>query len=301
MHHAILELRGVSFTYGEEAVLRDVDLAVREGAFLGIVGPSGAGKSTLLGLMEGSLRPSAGIVARGSDGQRIRLGVVPQLETIDWNFPITVEEVVLLGLAADRRWVPWSSASMRKEAATILGQLGIGELASRHIRNLSGGQQQRVFIARALMRHPDLLLLDEPTSGVDVKTRHDVLHLLHELNHQGIAIVLTTHDLNAVAAHLPSLVCFNKRVVATGTPEEVLRPDVLRDLYGADMVVVHQDGLLLVGDVPSASMDEHPREAHPPGTRPAHFGEEPTPHDHTVGSDSDHVHGPLVADAERPS
>ena len=281
--------------------MRDVDLTVREGAFLGIVGPSGAGKSTLLSLMEGSLRPTTGSVLRGTDGKRIRLGVVPQLETIDWNFPITVEEVVLLGLAADHRWVPWSSASMRREAATILEQLGIGELAHRHIRNLSGGQQQRAFIARALMRHPDLLLLDEPTSGVDVKTRHDVLHLLHDLNHQGIAIVVTTHDLNAVAAHLPSLVCFNHRVVATGTPMEVLRPEVLRDLYGAEMVVVQQGGLLLVGDVPSASMDEHPREDHPPGTRPGHFGEDPPPHDHATGLGADHAHQPATQQQERSS
>jgi ABC-type Mn2+/Zn2+ transport system ATPase subunit len=289
VHHPILELRDVSFTYGEEAVLRNVDLVVREGAFLGIVGPSGAGKTTLLGLMEGSLRPTTGSIDRGAGGEEVRLGVVPQLETIDWNFPITVEEVVLLGLAADHRWVPWSSARMRSRAAEILEQLGIGDLAHRHIRNLSGGQQQRTFIARAMMRRPNLLLLDEPTSGVDVKTRHDVLHLLHDLNHRGIAIVLTTHDLNAVAAHLPSLICFNKSVVATGTPEEVLRPEVLHALYGADMLVVHEAGLLLVGDVPSASLDDHPRESHPPGTRPAHFGEEPEPHEHGVGAAHDHA------------
>jgi ABC-type Mn2+/Zn2+ transport system ATPase subunit len=288
VHHPILELQGVSFTYGDETVLRDVDLAIREGAFIGVVGPSGAGKSTLLRLMEGSLRPTVGSVVRGHAGRDLRLGVVPQLETIDWNFPITVEEVVLLGLAADRRWVPWSSPAARKDALAILEQLGIGELAQRHIRNLSGGQQQRAFVARALMRRPELLLLDEPTSGVDVKTRHDVLHLLHELNHEGIAIVLTTHDLNAVAAHLPSLVCFNKRVVATGTPQEVLHSDVLRDLYGAEMVVVNEGGLLLVGDVPSASVDEHVRDLHSPGTPAAHFGDEPPPHEH--GAETDHVH-----------
>jgi ABC-type Mn2+/Zn2+ transport system ATPase subunit len=288
VHHSILELDGVSFTYGEETVLRDVHLTIREGAFMGVVGPSGAGKSTLLRLMEGSLRPTAGSISRAGAGRELRLGVVPQLETIDWNFPITVEEVVLLGLAAERRWVPWSSPATRKAARTILDQLGIEHLARRHIRNLSGGQQQRVFVARALMRRPELLLLDEPTSGVDVKTRHDVLHLLHELNHEGIAIVLTTHDLNAVAAHLPSLVCFNKRVVATGTPEEVLRPDILRELYGAEMVVVNEGGLLLVGDVPSASVDEHPRDPHPTGTRSAHFGDEPPPHHH--GDDQDHEH-----------
>ena len=297
MHHPILELRNVSFTYGDETVMRDVDLSIREGAFVGIVGPSGAGKSTLLGLMEGTLRPTAGTIARGPDGHGpVRLGVVPQLETIDWNFPITVEEVVLLGRAAEGGLVPWSTRDTRREARDILEKLGIGALARRHIRNLSGGQQQRAFIARALMRHPQLLLLDEPTSGVDVKTRHDVLHLLHDLNHEGISIVITTHDLNAVAAHLPSLVCFNGRVLATGTPKEVLRPDVLRDLYGAEMVVVERDGMLLIGDLPSAMRDDHPREAHAAHVSAAHFGEEPAPHHH--GEGADHRHDTTTAPAE---
>jgi ABC-type Mn2+/Zn2+ transport system ATPase subunit len=301
VHHSILELDGVSFTYGEQTVLLDVDLAIREGAFVGVVGPSGAGKSTLLRLMEGSLRPTSGSIHRAGGRRELRLGVVPQLETIDWNFPITVEEVVLLGLAGERRWVPWSSPATRKRALAILDQLGIADLARRHIRNLSGGQQQRAFVARALMRRPELLLLDEPTSGVDVKTRHDVLHLLHELNHEGIAIVLTTHDLNAVAAHLPSLVCLNKRVVSIGTPAEVLRPDVLRELYGAEMVVVNDGGLLLVGDVPSASVDEHLRDRHPSGTLPAHFGDEALPDDQ--GDEADHLHrvvGSPEAREERP-
>jgi zinc/manganese transport system ATP-binding protein len=289
MHHPLLEFRGVSFTYGEGAVLRDVELTIREGSFCGIVGPSGAGKTTLLRLMDGSLRPSVGSLVRGRhDGRPLRLGVVPQLETIDWNFPITVEEVALLGMTGDGRRLPWASKAMRARAGAILERLGIGELARRHIRNLSGGQQQRAFIARALIRHPDLLILDEPTSGVDVRTRHDILHLLHELNHEDITIVMTTHDLNAVAAHLPSLVCVNGRVLAQGTPEQVLTPGVLRELYGAEMVVIRREGMLLVGDAFSATVDVHDRAAHPESTPPAHFGDEPPPHQH--GPQSDHRH-----------
>ncbi len=289
MHHPLLELSGVSFTYGDGVVLRDVDLTVREGAFLGIVGPSGAGKSTLLRLMQGALRPSAGSVLRGHEGRgSLRLGVVPQLEAIDWNFPITVEEVVLLGTTGNGRRLPWASRAMRGRAHETLDQLGIGALAGRHIRNLSGGQQQRAFIARALVRKPDLLILDEPTSGVDVRTRHDILHLLHELNHEGIAIVMTTHDLNAVAAHLPSLVCVNGRVVAQGTPDQVLTPGVLRALYGAEMVVIRRDGMLLVGDAFSATVEAHDPATHPADMPRAHFGEEPAPHGH--GPDDDHRH-----------
>ena len=125
---------------------------------------------------------------------------------------------------------------------------------------------------------------------MDVKTRHDILHLLHSLNHEGIAIVLTTHDLNAVAAHLPSLVCLNRRLIASGTPEEILTPEVLHDLYGADMVVVRQDGMLLIGDVPSAFREEHDRGKHPVEVPVAHFGDRPPPHAH--GPESGHDHPP---------
>jgi zinc/manganese transport system ATP-binding protein len=291
MHHPILELRGVSFTYGEDVVLERLNLTLREGAFAGVVGPSGAGKSTLLRLMDGTAKPTTGEVLLGPEGRSrdVRLGVVPQLETIDWNFPITVEEVVLLGGAADAGLRPWASADTRAHARELLEKLGIGALAHRHIRNLSGGQQQRTFIARALLRKPELLLLDEPTSGVDVATRHDILHLLHTLNHEGIAIVITTHDLNAVAAHLPSLICLNRRIVAAGTPDEVLREDVLRELYGAEMLVVRQDGMLLVGDAPGAFRDEHARAGHPEGIAAAHFGEEPPAHDHPPDSADRHT------------
>jgi ABC-type Mn2+/Zn2+ transport system ATPase subunit len=130
----------------------------------------------------------------------------------------------------------------------VLGRLGIGDLAERHIRQLSGGQQQRVFIARALFSSPELLLLDEPTSGVDVRTRHEILHLLAELNDDGLAIVLTTHDLNGIAAHLPNIVCLHTSIIGAGKPHDVLRPDILERTYGAPMDVLEHAGLPLVVD-----------------------------------------------------
>jgi Mn-dependent DtxR family transcriptional regulator len=133
----------------------------------------------------------------------------------------------------------------------VLDRLGLTGLGARHIRELSGGQQQRVFLARALVQQPDLLVLDEPTAGIDVRTRHEVLHVLADLNEappqgQGIAIVLTTHDLNGLAAHLPRLVCFNRTVVADGSPHEVLTPEVLERTYGAPMEVLAHGGLPVV-------------------------------------------------------
>ena len=146
----------------------------------------------------------------------------------------------------ERRIAPWPTRAEVAEADGVLDRLGLGDLRTRHIRDLSGGQQQRVFIARAMLRRPSLLLLDEPTSGVDVRTRHDVMHLIHELHHEGLAIVLTTHDLNGIAAHLPSLVCLNRRVVASGRPRDVLTPAVLEQTYGAPLEVLVHGGMPVV-------------------------------------------------------
>ena len=259
MSEVLLRFEDVGYSYGNGVVLEGLNLEIPSGAFAGVVGPSGAGKTTFLKLVAGSLRPTTGRIERAG---RLRLALVPQLETIDWNFPVTVEEVVLLGRAAQPRLVPWASREERKEVAAILERLGIGGLARRHIADLSGGQQQRAFVARALHRKPALLLMDEPTNGVDVGSRHAMLHLLHELNHDGIAIVLTTHDLNAVAAHVPSLICLNRRVIDAGSPRDILTTDTLRALYGTEMLIVRQDGMLLVGDRPSAIEDEHFRSGH---------------------------------------
>lgn len=132
----------------------------------------------------------------------------------------------------------------------MMDRLGISHLVKRHIRELSGGQQQRVFLARALISNPEVLLLDEPTSGVDIKTRDEVMHLLHDLNHQGITVVLTTHEINAVAVHLPWLVCINQSVVAEGSPPEVITPENLKRTYGAEMPVLDFEGIPLVAESP---------------------------------------------------
>ncbi|MBC7639544.1 MAG: ATP-binding cassette domain-containing protein, partial [Rhodoferax sp.] len=136
----------------------------------------------------------------------------------------------------------------RREVHSTLDQLGIADLAGRHIRELSGGQQQRMFLARALVRRPQLLLLDEPTSGVDVQTRHEVLHLLEDLSRDGIAVLLTTHDLNGMAAHLPQLVALAGHVVASGPPSEVIVPSVLEQVFGARMEVLQHLGIPVVVD-----------------------------------------------------
>jgi ABC-type Mn2+/Zn2+ transport system ATPase subunit len=239
---ALVELRRITCRYGHDPVLVNVDLRVEPGDFLGVVGPSGSGKSTLLRALAGSIDPIAGSVERRRD---LAIGYVPQVETVNWFFPVTVREAVLMARTTGRR-LPWPSGPELADAGEVLERLGLQDLADRHIRELSGGQQQRVFVARALLRRPQLLLLDEPTSGVDVRTRHDVMHLIHELHHDGLAIVLTTHDLNGIAAHLPQLLCLNVEVIAHGAPSRVITPEVLERTYGAPLEVLSHGGMPVV-------------------------------------------------------
>jgi ABC-type Mn2+/Zn2+ transport system ATPase subunit len=238
----LVRFERVTCRYGREPVLVNVDLTLAEGDFVGVVGPSGSGKTTLLRAIAGAVRPVVGRIVRAPEAT---IGYVPQVETVNWYFPVTVREAVLMS-RIDGRLLPWASRTDLRDADEVLERLGIGDLGRRHIRELSGGQQQRVFVARAMLRRPRLLLMDEPTSGVDVRTRHDVMHLIHELHHEGLAIVLTTHDLNGIAAHLPRLVCLNREVVAVGRPRDVITPEVLEWTYGAPLEVLEHGGMPVV-------------------------------------------------------
>jgi len=239
---SLITCEHVSCTYGNSAVVEDTYLQIGRGEFVGIVGPSGSGKTTLLKAIMGT-HP----VAHGSITLQphITIGYVPQVETVDWYFPVTVEEVIVM-TRSRTTWWPRITADERAAVRDVLGKLGIADVAHRHIRELSGGQQQRVFLARAMFRNPDILIMDEPTSGVDVRTRHEILHLLADLHASGLTILLTTHDLNGLAAHLPRLVCFNKKVIADGNPREVLTSQVLEATYGAPMEVLEHGGMPIV-------------------------------------------------------
>jgi len=281
----LVRFENVSAGYEAEPVLRDVNLTINRGAFVGIVGPSGAGKTTLLRAIVGNVPKVRGRVIVGHHEETSRVahhvGWVPQLETVDWNFPATVREVVLMGRWSNHPWRPWTTKADNKLVDQLLERLGIGGLGDRHIRGLSGGQQQRVFLARAMVGGPDLLLLDEPTSGVDIKTRDDVLHLLADLNRDGMTIVLTTHELNSVAAHLPWVVCVNRRIIAEGDPDEIFSSDVLGRTYGAELRVVRQEGTLLVADAAPHRLRDALRHHHD-GNDHVHHEHDGSAHVHQV-------------------
>jgi zinc/manganese transport system ATP-binding protein len=252
----LVELSSVTSSYGTTIALRDVSLKIWPGQFMAIVGPNGGGKTTLLRTILGMIPATSGkVLLHGKKLTRAALehiGYVPQLETIDWNFPITVEEVIAMGFFVKNRWFGGIGDKERQKLYEIMHRLNLDGLGKRHIRELSGGQQQAVFIGRALLGEPKLILLDEPASGLDISSRDDVIHFLHEVNHQGVAIVLTAHDLNWVAAHLPWAVCLNHRVIAEGQPNEVFTPGILKETYSGDLVVLHQDGMVMIGERPHA-------------------------------------------------
>lgn len=236
-----VQLNGVSAGYQERPVLQDITLAIEPGDFVGIIGPNGCGKSTLLKVILGLVKPAAGQVLIGglpSARQLERIAYLPQLTQIDFNFPASVWDVVLMGRSSKIGFGKWPGKGDKLTAERALDRVGLSALRNVPIGQLSGGQRQRAFIARAIAQEPDLLVLDEPITGVDVTSQHALLHLLEELNGKGLTIISTTHDLNCVASSFNRVVCLNHRLVAEGPPEQVLTQDILNETYGSHLLVV---------------------------------------------------------------
>ena len=243
----MIELSRIGFSYENARALSEVSTSFSPGELVGIIGPSGAGKTTLLRILLGELVPTEGKI-RQLTNEPLAIGYVPQIDTGERSFPLTVEEMVLLGASSYSSPKPWFSSREKKDCYAILGRLGISEQKNKRLDELSGGQFQRALIARALMSKPNLVLLDEPTSGIDLKTLRQVLDLVEELRNEGYTVVLTTHDLNWVAAHLPRVVCLNRTIIADGSPSQVLTPEVVKETYGADVDIVFHNGRPVVVD-----------------------------------------------------
>ena len=229
-----LHVHSVSFSRGEAKILEDVSFDLPRGRFLAIVGPNGAGKSSLVELVLGLTRPRRGhLTVLGADpgAAPMRVGYVPQLKTFDRSFPATVTEVVASGRRG--RW-PWRIGREERERVAIaLERADVARLAKRSLRRLSGGELQRVFLARALCREPDLVVLDEPATGIDVKAGHDLTATLESYQRErGATIVIVTHDLAAALHHASDVLVLNRSVYGFGDPTEVLRGLCLERAYG---------------------------------------------------------------------
>ena len=242
-----VELEGVDARYGEVHVLEHIDLTVEPGDFLGIIGPNGSGKTTLLRIMLGLREPDRGVVrlfghAPAAFRQWGRLGYVPQRATLDPSLPVTVAEVVATGLVASLGLLGRTGARERQRVAEVLAQVGMAAHAAARIGALSIGQQQRVLIARALVSRPELLILDEPTGGVDPEAQTSFYALLRHLNRErDVTLILVSHDIGVVAKEVTKLACLNRRLVFHGRPADFLSDAALTALYGPAVgLVSHQ-------------------------------------------------------------
>jgi manganese/iron transport system ATP-binding protein len=240
--HSALALAHVSANYGKgQPVLDDVSFSIRHGERVAVVGPNGAGKSTLFKVIVGLLPHLTGDVqVHGHShhaGDCPAIGYVPQREAIDWQFPLSVNDVVLMGTIRAVGWLRRPGPAARQAARQALEQVGLAALANRPIGDLSGGQQQRVFIARALAQHADVLLLDEPFSGVDVEAQEAIFTLLDTLRQQHVSVIISTHDLHMATTRFDRLLLLNRRLVADGPADAVLTPERLAAAYGGRLVV----------------------------------------------------------------
>jgi zinc transport system ATP-binding protein len=244
---SFVELEDVDFAYRAVPVLERINLTVEPGDFLGIIGPNGSGKTTLLRIMLGLLPPQRGAVRLfghppASFRQWGRLGYVPQKATLDPALPVTVHEVVATGLLPSLGLFGRIGGAERKRIAEVLGQVGMEIHAGARIGALSAGQQQRVLIARALVSKPELLILDEPTGGVDPEAQTSFYALLHHLNRErDVTLVLVSHDIGVVAKEVTKLACLNRRLVFHGRPGDFLSDAALTALYGPSVRVVSHD------------------------------------------------------------
>ncbi|MFC4769107.1 metal ABC transporter ATP-binding protein [Effusibacillus consociatus] len=242
----VVELKGVSFQYGDHLAVQDLNLAVCEGDFLGIIGPNGAGKSTALKLMLGLLRPTQGVVSLfGRPLPQFKewnkIGYVSQkASSFNSNFPATVTEVVETGLLGEKgSW--WLNRKEKgRKVLQALELVGMQDFQNRKIGDLSGGQQQRVFIARALVGNPQLMILDEPVEGVDADAQGQFYDLLDKLNKiHGITLVIVSHDIGTISNKVGKVACINKTLHYHGSPEEFLEIADLSSAYGHEVSLVH--------------------------------------------------------------
>ena len=221
-----VDIRDLVVRYDRVLALDGASVTIAPGEALGIVGPNGSGKSTLLKTIAGLLQPTSGSVSvfgrRPRDLQPGSIAYVPQIEDVDWSFPATVRDVVSMGRFPRLGMFQRFGAADRAAVSEALAAVNMTSFAGRHISQLSGGQQQRVFVARAIAQEPKLLLLDEPTTGVDAATEEALRRVVRDLAGRGLPIVMTTHDLDRAADWFDRLMVLDRKVLAIGAPGEVL-------------------------------------------------------------------------------
>ncbi len=239
-----IEFQDVTLGYGSQIVLRNVNLTVGQGDFLGIVGPNGSGKTTLLKAVLGLAKPLSGTVRIRSP---VRFGYVPQREILDEIYPLTVLDVVMMSRVPVRGLGKSLTDADRQSALWALDQVGLADLSDKLYRHLSGGQKQRTLLARALAAEPNVLILDEPTNGLDLASEGEIMALLRDLHsRQGATIIFVTHLLNLVLNSATRLALLHDGTVTVGTVHQIASPDSLKKAYGLEATVRELNGYRFV-------------------------------------------------------
>lgn len=235
---SVIELNDVSFSYNKEEAIKDVSIIIHKGDYVGIIGPNGGGKSTLVKLILNIITPSRGLIKIFGKDVRVfkewfKVGYVPQKTFMDMNFPVTVAEVVSMGRYGKLGLLRYPNRNDREKVFTALRHVDIFDYKDRQISDLSGGEQQRVFIARALASEPEIIILDEPTVGVDVKNQKQFYKLLRKLNRElNLTLILVSHELDVVAHESTELGYINRTMEYFGNPAEFLKGAYFHQLIG---------------------------------------------------------------------
>jgi len=254
VHHAeapILEAAHLTVRYNGRPALEDVSFRLVSGERIALVGPNGAGKSTLFKVIAGVLDPTAGevTIAGHCPGGHICIAYLPQRSQVDWTFPVTVADVVMMGRIGRIGLLRRPGRQDWEYVHQCLDVVGMTDLANRQIGELSGGQQQRMFIARALAQEAELMLMDEPLTGLDVPTQEDIFRIMNELRQRQVTVMVATHDLNLAAERFDQVMLLNVRLLGIGQPNEVFTPERLRQAYGGHLRLIQtEDGLMVLSD-----------------------------------------------------
>ena len=244
MAEKAIEVTDLTIAYRDKPVLWDVDMEVPSGILMAIVGPNGAGKTTMIKSILGLIKPAAGqvlVYGKPYKEQRHLVGYVPQRGSVDWDFPTSVLDVVMMGRYGALGWLKRPGPSERAAALEALDKVGMKSYAERQISQLSGGQQQRVFLARALVQDAQLYFMDEPFQGVDATTERAIVTLLQELRSAGKTVVVVHHDLQTVPEYFDWVTMLNVRRIASGPVGEVFTEQNLRQTYGGKVAFLSAD------------------------------------------------------------
>ncbi|WP_310621002.1 metal ABC transporter ATP-binding protein [Flexibacterium corallicola] len=243
-------VRGMTVAYHHKPVLWNVSYAAPKGKLTGIIGPNGAGKSTFLKAALGLIPKLSGetlVEGKAIKKALSQVAYVPQRSAVDWDFPATAIDVVLMGLYAQIGWFRWPGKKHREKAMSCLVAVGMEDFADRQIGQLSGGQQQRVFLARALAQNADIYLMDEPFAGVDAATEKAIIEVLRSLVEQGKTLLVVHHDLETVREYYSHVLLINGQHVASGSVETTFTPENLQKAYGGRLASSQLDSLSVVG------------------------------------------------------